>query len=113
AFEHDLGGGGESKAGFFSPYDRNRLSQDGADVLVLAHSKGDLDPRDQIGERIGAAHDRDRKTLAGGLVLLVMDAAVLARHHVERDVVAVDDLYAVRSDVDPIGIEVARHHRAA
>src|SRR5712691_7637560 len=42
-----------------------------------------------------------------------MDASVLARDHVERNVATVERLHAVGADVHPGGIEVARDHGTA
>src|SRR5213078_1845445 len=92
---------------------RYRLPEDGADIVVLAHPERHFDPRDEIAERIGAQHDHDGEAFSCRLVLLIVNAAVLARHHVERDVILVERLHAIRADVDPVGIKVASHHRAA
>ena len=113
AFDDDFGSGGERQPGLLAFHYRDWLLEDRADVVPLAHAERNLDARDEVAERVAAEHDRHREALARGLVLLVVDAAVLARHHVERDVVAVEQLHAVGADVDPVRVEVARDDRAA
>ena len=70
-------------------------------------------PDAETAERVGAEHDSHRKALACLLVLLVLDAPVLARHHVDGDVFRIEHLHAIGADIHPVGVEVARDHRAS
>src|SRR5207249_12255342 len=102
AFQDDFRSRRKRKSSGFAGHDRDRLFENRAHIVVLAHPERDLNPRDEVTERVTAEHDSNGERLAGLLILLVMDAAMLSRDHVDRDMATVMDHHSVRAVVHPI-----------
>ena len=113
AFQNDFRSRRKGKPGSFAAHDCDRLFENRAHIVVLAHPERDLNTRDEVTERVTAKHNSNGERLAGLLILLVMDAAMLSRDHVDRDMATVMDHHSVGAGVHPIRIEVPRHDRAA
>ena len=112
-FQDDFRSRGERKPCDLAAHDSDRLFENRAYIVVLAHAKRDLDAGNEVTERVTAGHDSNREGLAGLLVLLILNAAMLSLDHVDGDMITIMDHRAVGADVHPIRIEVSRDDRAA
>ncbi len=109
----DLGVGRYRQTGDRCLDDIDRFPTDAADDVVLANAIRHLARRHQERHRIAADHDRDRHRLLARLVLVALDAAVLAWRDVEADGLLVVDHYAVGAAVDPALVRIAGDVEAA
>ena len=106
AFDHDLGIGGNRKAGVRALDHFDRLAADAAGEVILRHAAGNGLAESKIEQRILAAHDRELAALAALEIFVAMNAAVFAFGDLAADGFAVVDFAAIGAEVVPVGVRI-------
>src|SRR3989441_3230418 len=113
AFHQDLGVRGDREAGDRSLDDAIRRAAHPAGPVVLGRAVGDLGAGRQEKERIATRAEGERHALFAREPLIAMLPAVLAGRDVEAEPRLVVDHHAVRAEVHPALVRIARDVEAA
>ena len=107
AFDDHLGVGRNRQTSDRALDHLDRLAAQAAGDIQFAHAVGHFAAGYQELQRVAADDDGHRHRLVPRLVLVAMDAPVLARGHIEAQRVLVVDHHPVGADVDPVLFGIA------
>ena len=113
AFQRDLRVRRDGKAGDLARNDLHRFAAQAAHDVVLADAVRRLAAGQQEGQGIAAQDDHRGHRLVPRLVLVAVDAAVLAGRDVEADGFLIVNHHPVRAEVHPVLLGIARDVEAA